>query len=483
LNVWEVRQVPSGKPVLKAKWVFSLKTDANGTLTCYKARYVAKGFDQIKGEQFDATFAPTATFVSMRIILTIAAANNWPVHTFDFVAAYLNSPIDKEVWVTPPEGLVVQPGDGCLLKKALYGTKQAGRCWWQHLSKTLGALGYSSSQYDASVYILQANGGNTSIWIHVDDGIVTGSSVESLKALEKALANSIKIKWSSGLTDIIGLRVDRVAEGFKIHQPKLVSSILKEHWDGVSHAATPLPNTSLATTNVSGEAIKAKEYLSIVGSLSYVSSGSCPDITFAVNFLARFSKAPDHNHWKALNHLLNYLAATRDQCLHIFPKADAPRLTCFTDANWGGEFSRSTYATMIFFLGCPISWTSKRLATVAALTAHAEYMALGHGTRHVLWIQKLTADVTGVTLPVQMFCDNQAAVKICSDDMSNKRTRHTDRNFYITNQALFRGQISLHWVKSSLQFADILTKHLSPAAHQFQCLVVLGRASARGGVL
>ncbi|PLW11695.1 hypothetical protein PCANC_18476 [Puccinia coronata f. sp. avenae] len=305
LNVWEVRRVPSGKHVLKAK-------------------YVAKGFDQIKGEQFDATFAPTATFVSMQIILTIAAANNWPVHTFDFVAAYLNSPIDKEVWVTPPEGLAVQPGDRCLLKKALYGTKQAGRCWWQHLSKTLGALGYSSSQYDASVYILQANRGNTSIWIHVDDGIVTGSLVESLKALERALADSIKIKWSSGLTDIIGLRVDRVAEGFKIHQPKLVSSILKEHWDGVSHATTPLPNTALATTNVSGEAIKPKEYLSIVGSLSYVSSGSRPDITFAVNFLARFLKSPDHNHWKALNHLLNYLAATRDQCLHIFPKADAP---------------------------------------------------------------------------------------------------------------------------------------------------------------
>ncbi|PLW33063.1 hypothetical protein PCASD_12912 [Puccinia coronata f. sp. avenae] len=324
LNVWEVRRVPSGKHILKAKWVFALKTDANGTPTRCKARYVAKGFDQIKGEQFDATFAPTATFVSMQIILTIAAANNWPVHTFDFVAAYLNSPIDKEVWVTPPEGLAVQPGDRCLLKKALYGKKQAGRCWWQHLSKTLGALGYSSSQYDASVYILQANGGNTSIWIHVDNGIVTGSLVESLKALERALADSIKLKWSSGLTDIIGLWVDRVAEGFKIHQPKLVSSILKEHWDGVSHATTPLPNTALATTNVSGEAIKPKEYLSIVGSLSYVSSGSRPDITFAVNFLARFSKSPDHNHWKALNHLLNYLAATRDQCLHIFPKADAP---------------------------------------------------------------------------------------------------------------------------------------------------------------
>ncbi|PLW31227.1 hypothetical protein PCANC_23124 [Puccinia coronata f. sp. avenae] len=333
LQVWEVRPVPAGKRLLKSKWVFTIKTDSAGVPTRYKARYVAKGFDQVKGEQFDTTFAPTATFVSMRIVLAVAAAKNWPVHTFDFVAAYLNSPIDEEVWVAPPEGLQVKPGDGCLLKKALYGTKQAGRCWWQHLSKTLTALGYASSQYDASFYILHAAKGNTTIWIHVDNGIVTGSSVAGLKALEKALSDSIKIKWSAGLTDIVGLRVERMTDGFKIHQPKLVSSILTEQWDVVSHATTPLPNTALPTTSTSPEAIKPTKFLSIVGSLSYVSSGSRPDITFAVNFLARFSKCPDTTHWKALNHLINYLAATKNKCLHIVPRPDSPRLACFTDAN------------------------------------------------------------------------------------------------------------------------------------------------------
>ena len=96
---------------------------------------------------------------------------------------------------------------------------------------------------------------------------------------------------------------------------------------------------------------------------------------------------------------------------------------------------------------------------------------------------KTYGDVTSITTPVQMFCNNQAAVKICSDDTSNKRTQHTDCDFYITKQALFRGQIQLHWVKSSLQFADILTKNLPPVAHQFQFSVVLGRVLARGGVL
>jgi hypothetical protein len=44
-----------------------------------------------------------ATFVSLRLLLTVAAHNDWPVHSFDFVAAYLNSPIEKEVWVKPPD--------------------------------------------------------------------------------------------------------------------------------------------------------------------------------------------------------------------------------------------------------------------------------------------------------------------------------------------------------------------------------------------
>jgi hypothetical protein len=336
LDVWDVRPVPAGKQILKAKWVFALKTNLSGNPTCFKARYVAKGFDQIKGKQFDATFAPTATFVSMRIILAVAAMNNWPVHTFDFVAAYLNSPINEEVWVVPPEGLNVRPSEGCLLKKALYGTKQAGCCWWQHLSKTLGALGYSSSQYDASIYILHGPGSNTTIWIHVDDGIVTGSLYNQLKALKKALSDLIEIKWSQDLTDIIGLKVDRVKSGFRIHQPKLVSSILKDHWDGMSHASTPLPNCALPLTNDTTAVKPTEFFLSIIGALSYVASGSRPDLTFAVNFLAWFSKNPSINHWKALNNLINYLAATKDEFLLLSPKTNSPRIACFTNANWGG---------------------------------------------------------------------------------------------------------------------------------------------------
>jgi hypothetical protein len=99
--------------VLGAHWVFAKKFNDAGEIQRFKVRYVAKGYSQIKGEHFDKTFSPTATFISMQLILTITACFNWPVHLFDFVAAYLNSPINKEVWVTVPEGLDVPPGHAC----------------------------------------------------------------------------------------------------------------------------------------------------------------------------------------------------------------------------------------------------------------------------------------------------------------------------------------------------------------------------------
>jgi hypothetical protein len=121
MRVWLLGQLPQGKKELNGRWFFATKPD-QGEGVRYKARFVAKGFTQVAGVDFNATFAPTATFVSLLLLLTVAAANSWPVHSFDFVAAYLNSPIDKEIWIKPPEGMSVPPGHALLLEKALYGT-------------------------------------------------------------------------------------------------------------------------------------------------------------------------------------------------------------------------------------------------------------------------------------------------------------------------------------------------------------------------
>jgi hypothetical protein len=194
-SVWQVKQLPQRQKALGARWVFAKIPAAGGSIR-YKACYVAKGFNQKEGMDYAHTLAPTATFTSMCILLAVATKHQWLVYNFVFVAAYLNAPIDKEFWVRPPKGLHTAEGKACILDKALYSTKQAACYWWKHLSSTLASLGYTSSYYDTSVYTLSNKTNRSIIWVHVDDGIVTGWSDTALRLLEKQLKGLLK---SSGM--------------------------------------------------------------------------------------------------------------------------------------------------------------------------------------------------------------------------------------------------------------------------------------------
>ena len=94
-------------------------------------------------------------------------------------------------------------------------------------------------------------------------------------------------------------------------------------------------------------------------------------------------------------------------------------------------------------------------------------MALGIGTRQVLWVRYLIQDILKQELRGQLLCDNQAAIRVSIDDSANKRVRHVDREFYLTNQALYEKKTELIWVPTKEQLADVLTKSLPKDAFEF----------------
>jgi hypothetical protein len=273
------------------------------------------------------------------------------------------------------------------LKKALYGTRQAARCWWKHLQGKLANLGYTPSQYNNSLYILKHTTEKGAIWVHLNDGVVTGSNDSILKKLEHDLADCLEIKWQSGVDTIVGVEVNRDEAGFKLRQQKLIDKILLDSWDNKSLARSPLPTGySADSIQEDGDSSTSTAYLSLIGSLSYLAVGTRPDIAYAVNYMARFSAKPSPGNWKALRHVVNYIARTRDQYLYIHPTNNDKPLQCFSDAGWGGKFQRSSYGIYISFYGAPILWIARRLHTVAASTCQAKYMALGMATRQLLWV-------------------------------------------------------------------------------------------------
>ena len=72
----------------------------------------------------------------------------------------------------------------------------------------------------------------------------------------------------------------------RLRQPKLIQQVLNAHWDGVFVNPTPLPGNLTLTTDENGETSKSTDFLSIIGSLSYIAVGSRPDIAYSVNLLA-----------------------------------------------------------------------------------------------------------------------------------------------------------------------------------------------------
>lgn len=101
-------------------------------------------------------------------------------------------------------------------------------------------------------------------------------------------------------------------------------------------------------------------------------------------------------------------------------------------------------------------------------------MALGMATRQLLWVQKLIQDVTGQMFIGHLLCENESAIKVSTDDSSNKQTRHPEREYYMTNQALFEKKATLSWIRTTQQLADIMTKALTPEKHASLARAVKG---------
>jgi hypothetical protein len=73
-DVWDVVPRPEGKSVVTSKWIYKIKHAADGSIEKYKAGFVARGFSQIEGVDYDETFAPVARYTSIRSIIDIASS-------------------------------------------------------------------------------------------------------------------------------------------------------------------------------------------------------------------------------------------------------------------------------------------------------------------------------------------------------------------------------------------------------------------------
>ena len=98
-NVWEVVPRPEGKSIVTSIWLYKIKHAADGSIEKFKARFLARGFSQVEGVDYEESFALVARYTSICSIISIAAEMGWKIHQMDVKTAFLNGFIQEEVYI------------------------------------------------------------------------------------------------------------------------------------------------------------------------------------------------------------------------------------------------------------------------------------------------------------------------------------------------------------------------------------------------
>lgn len=212
-------------------------------------------------------------------------------------------------------------------------------------------------------------------------------------------------------------------------------------------------------------------YRRLVGRLIYLLA-TRPDITYAVHVLSQFMQSPRTDHLEAAIRVVRYLKGTPGQGILLKSDCDL-KLHGWCDSDWAGcPLSRRSVSGWFVTLGTsPVSWKSKKQDVASASSAEAEYRGMSKTVRELKWLRQVFLDL-GVThpSPMDLHCDNQAALYIDANPVFHERTKHVEIDCHTVRDAVQDGTITTRKVHTKDQLADIFTKALG--RREFEAIIV-----------
>ena len=189
--------LPKGKKKIECKWVYTIKLKVDGNINQYKVRLVANGYTQKYGVDYQETFAPVVKLNIVRILISVAAKQDQPLHQFDLKIAFLNGDLEEEVQMELPPNVKygsLHNQNVCKLKKSLYGLKQLSRSWFGRFTSAMKLIGLRQSNSDHTLFIKHNGEKLMALILYIDDMILTGNNPEEMERLKKYLAIKFEMK-------------------------------------------------------------------------------------------------------------------------------------------------------------------------------------------------------------------------------------------------------------------------------------------------
>jgi hypothetical protein len=439
-----------------------------------------------KGVHYSETYAPVASWNTIRLLLSLKAVHNWHTRQLDYVLAFPQAPVEKELYLYIPKGFDMDGGDtkNFVLKvhRNIYGQKQAGRVWNKYLTnKLIKEVGFVQSDVDECVFYR----GKTMYALYTDDSILAGPDVDEINAIIADMRKAkLDITEEGELEDFLGVNIDRKPDGtIHLTQPHLIDQILDDlrlNGDNVTTKKTPASSSRLLSRHSDSEPFdNSFNFRSVIGKLNYLEKSTRSDIAYITHQCARFTTAPKQEHAQALRWLGRYLRETRTKGTILRP-VKGRDMEVYVDADFSGNWdpketwdvdtARSRHGYIIMYAGCPILWKSQMQTEIALSSTESEYCGLSYALRDAIPIMELLKELKAFKFPIRsaqaqvhckVFEDNSGALEIATTHKFRPRTKHINVKYHFFRSYINRKEITIHPIDTTLQKADYLTKPVS----------------------
>lgn len=377
----------------------------------------------------------------------------------DVRTAYLNAPMDVEVYLIIPDGFE-NAGEVGLVLKAIYGTKQAGRLWGLYFHAAITKAGAVQTEADPCPYTISTDGHEVVVEVHVDDILAAGPNLPAVVKVQGIIAERFDVRDLGEVSDFLGMNIkwDKGAGTVTLGNPRHTAGILEDF--GMADCK---PNvTPMVPGAVLGEGQPLEvpnRYAELVGSLLFLANQTRPDISFAVGRLARRMAMPTAGNLALAKGVVRYLQGTKTMGLaYGRPK----RLAGWVGADFAGDAAtrKSTTGFVFTMHGGAISWRSRLQVIVTGSTAEAEHVAASEAVKDSLWLRRVASLPREYDGAVVVGEDNQACLAWASNPVSSNKTKHMDVRFHLVRDSVARGEVRMVFVPTAEMVADGLTKAL-----------------------
>ena len=437
-----------------------------------RARCVAKEYNT---SDRDDIFAGTPALEAVRLMLSSVATTETGhapryrrLMIMDVKRAFLHAAIKGEMFIElPEEAMEGESRDMIgLLKRAMYGTREAPQCWQEHITAIIVGMGFKEGKANPCVFHHPQR--DVTISVHVDDLLCAGTEVElrRLQAdLQKHFESTATILGPERHLAKRATYLNRVIKWTEHgityeHDPAHVQRILEEC--GMKDCSSvKTPGVKVDCVNDTGEVgLESKTHLRrIIALLNYIAQDR-GDIQFAVKECARQLANPSRKTDGLVKRLARYLKGHPRCELMLKWQLDPGGITSYADSDWAGceRSRRSTSGGIILRGSHPLKFWSRTQASVALSSAEAELIALVKASSECLGLKVLAQEMGMKAHSLTIFTDSSAANAIVHRQGAG-RVKHVATQHLWIQERVGRREITIRKAARENNYADLLTHH------------------------